>query len=289
MHIKAKGVAGVYLVALFFLSKGDSHMTQFIQMDMQILHNSALNSDEKIALALIMDRMKSSVQRSEFFDKQHQAHYVIYSVAELAQNLGVGSNTAVKILKKLAQLGLIIKQRVFSHATRIFLPTEKSESTQMLHSTTTKSQKVTSNQSTLNQNKYTDDTNDTQATVAEHIKSDALTVLGQGLIRKGGMPSRLVDILKVYAFGSREKLYTYASLIFKAKHWASKRASAYIDNAYSPFRFELNTLMTTALVHNIKTIIINAHKKAHNPNGYMMSSFMRLFEEQANAYLVNNA
>ncbi|KRM67575.1 hypothetical protein FD06_GL000726 [Apilactobacillus ozensis DSM 23829 = JCM 17196] len=260
-------------------------MTQFIQVETPILHNQALNSDEKLALSLIMDRMKSSVKRSEFFDRKRQAHYVIYSVDELAQTLNIGKNTAVKILKHLATLGLIIKQRVFSHATRIFLPdTKPSKNTQSLHSTITKSQKVTSNQNTFNQNKSTDDTNDTNNNV-EKLNHDALDTLAAGLVQQGGLPKRLVEILQVYAFGSRDKLYEYASLIFKAKHAVSKRASRFIENAYSPFRFEINHLLTEKLTASMQSIIVNANRKAHNPNGYIMRACMQLFDEQANAYL----
>ncbi|MCK8607688.1 hypothetical protein [Apilactobacillus ozensis] len=263
--------------------------TQYVELPVNILKDSRLNSDEKIAIALIMDRMKSSKQRAEFYDDKFQEHYVIYSIVELATTLGIGKNTAIKVLKHLEVAELIFKRRMFNQATRIFLAKPDKPENKL-----PKAPNVNSNQLNFNQKtKYTDDTNDTSDAQKlndeqQKIKQGEVDALADSLITQGSMPKRLVSLLKVYSFGDYKKLYEYAGVIYKAKNYVYQEAKRQLPNnlAYRALRFEFNDLLEMTLVKKIKNIIVNANRKASNVFGYIMQSLITIFEEQSNEYLM---
>ncbi|MEJ6349028.1 replication initiator protein A [Holzapfeliella sp. He02] len=283
-------------------------MTQFIQLNKSVLKNKELNSNDKLALSLLTDRMKSSVKRDNFFDKKQDDFYVIYTIDEMMEDLNLSKGTTVNIFKKLEKLGYIKKARCFNGATKIFLTEEETTVSSKIEPP--KVQKLESNHTNSNHTNYTNDTNDTwdvlediienkvkaephteevvekpKEEVSEIMKKDAVEVLGQSLT-ESGLPEPLVATLKTYAFNDSDKLYNYAGIIFKAKSVAKKNAERLIGPADAAFRFELNNFMTNKLTSDIKKIIITSQRVAKNKAAYIMRSLINLFEEQANAYLV---
>lgn len=273
-------------------------MTQFVQLETSILKSKDLNSDDKIALALLIDRMKSSVKREkQFFDKNYNDYYVIYTITEMMNDLSLSKGTTVKIFKKLEKLGYIIKRKFFNKATRLFIPQFTDNPQEDLKSSNfepSKVQNLDSNHTNLNHNN-TYDTYDTETDIekqnvtsfSKEIKYDELQVLSQTLIRTAALPESVVNILRAYSFGDADKMYKYAGMIFKAKNFAKKQAEKTLGAAYQAFRFESNQSINDALMAQLKTIIINANKKADNKSGYIMRSLINLFEEEANRYLIS--
>lgn len=261
-------------------------MNQFTKLYTTLKDDKNLNNDDRVCYSYLADRMQSSIQRSDFFDKVTQDYYVIYTIEEMINDLGVGKNTVIKCYQKLEKLGYLIKKRMFNGATKLFLPQfiheeETASNSQSLDSKPAKVYKLNSNQTDINQTKYTSETNDTQNT--DKYK-DEINILADSLIEKGGLSTSLVSTLSAYS-NNRADLYNYAGLIYKAKNKVAQRAIK-STNGISATRFETNNLLNQTLTDKIKTIIINAEHKAKNVNGYIMQSLISMFEEKTNEFMM---
>lgn len=255
---------------------------QFTKIYKTLKDDKNLNNDDRVCYSYLADRMQSSIQRNNFFDKVTQDYYVIYTIEEMINDLDVGKNTVIKCYKKLEKLGYLIKKRMFNGATKLFLPqlvNEEPETTHNYQSLDSKPAKVyisNSNQTNLNQNKYTNNTNDTEKT--------ELKILAQSLIEKGGLSEKIVSTLSTYS-KDRADLYNYAGLIYKAKNKVAQRAIK-ATNGYNATRLETNNLLNETLADKIQGIIISAEQKAKNKSGYIMRSLINIFEYKANEFMM---
>ncbi|GLB47624.1 hypothetical protein WR164_16030 [Philodulcilactobacillus myokoensis] len=268
-------------------------MEQFVKMSKSVLENNEMNSNEKIIFSLLYDRMKSSAKRPNFYDKKMNHYYVIYTINEMAKYLKLSRNTVINAYKNLEALGYIIKKKQFNGPSKIFIPSFKDES---LESKPSEVKNSNSNQNNFNhKNKYTSDTLVTEQIkkqkISNQFKDDNLDALGNALKEKGGLSKRVISVIKRYSFGSKRKLYQYASLIFKAKKVGYNQAISYNQtnpNNYAAFRFETNEYLQEQFEFKLKDIIINARDKAINFYGYIFSSLVDWFTTKADQFLQEN-
>ncbi|MHA8109923.1 hypothetical protein ACYATP_00030 [Lactobacillaceae bacterium Melli_B4] len=86
------------------------------------LIRNGIHGDKLVIYTLIYDRMQSSITRDAFYDKKVQRHYVIYTVKELADFIGISDRTVGKFIKELTEGGYLKIKRQFSKANKIFIP-----------------------------------------------------------------------------------------------------------------------------------------------------------------------
>lgn len=234
--------------------------TQFYKQ-YHVFEEAGLKPNEVSILTHLYDRMHLSIQNNNFYDKKYNGYFVIYTREEMAQRINLSMSTITRICKHLVKLGWIVLKQQFNAPNRVFLPHFILPKTHERHHEEPKSSKCDYNQTELNHtNQFTNDTDDTKPSPEKYQAADELDVLGDSLIEKGGLSPKLVNILKVYAFGSRQKLYEYAGLIFKAKNFVYQEAKR-CENGYGALRFEMNASINQQLTTKIKSIIINANKK----------------------------
>lgn len=245
---------------------------------------AGLSPNEQVALAYMYDRMELSDGNSNFYDNQHNAYYITYSRSELSELLNVSETTVSSIFKSLINKGWIIVKRRFNSTNRIFLP-------KLLKSKncTSKIQKFDSNYTELN---YTDkSTKDTKDTVnrVESSKNDnqyQIDALADSLINSAGMSEHTVNILKTFSFNDTDKLYNYASLLFKAKKCVFN-AHKDVSGINTSSRFETNETLNNELPKLLKTLIPNAERNAKNKTGYIFKGLYNFFEENFDEFLQN--
>ena len=256
-------------------------------------------------MSMLEDRMESSIQRPEFFDKKMGDHFVIYTREELSKKLGLNLGTITNMFKKLVNKGYLVIKHQFNGASKLFLPKfnhETSNDNVSSNFELPKSENFISNHRTKLNKQTTDNTNDTcsrtnspkdsnitQKPVVQKpdqnkvIKQAELDVIANSLVTKVHLPKQAVNIMKTFSFGDPKKLYAYAGLLFKAKSAVSKQAKS-IQNAQEALSFELNTDYQETLDTDLKRIIVLANKKTSQPDGYMMTSLMDMFQNKVNDY-----
>lgn len=274
----------------------------FIKVEMDYFKGSNLKgANEILTYSLLCDRMKASKNNKDFFDKKFGDSYIIFKREELAEYLDVTVKTVTKILKSLVKKGYLIVKHQFNAASKLFLPkfeNEKSTSMPVKEEITSPFGKnLPSNKSTLTNKQITDNTNDTCSRTNSPkdsnltqkpdqnkvIKQAELDVIANSLVTKVHLPKQAVNIMKTFSFGDPKKLYAYAGLLFKAKSAVSKQAKS-IQNAQEALSFELNTDYQETLDTDLKRIIVSANKKTSQPDGYLMTSLIDMFQNKVNDY-----
>ncbi|WP_261911741.1 replication initiator protein A [Lentilactobacillus hilgardii] len=274
----------------------------FIKVEMDYFKDSNLKgANEILTYSLLCDRMKASKNNKDFFDKKFGDSYIIFKREELAEYLDVTVKTVTKILKSLVKKGYLIVKHQFNAASKLFLPkfeNEKSTSMPVKEEITPSFGKnLPSNKSTLTDKYITDNTDNTSSqTISlkdsnitqkpdqnKVIKQAELDVIANSLVTKVHLPKQAVNIMKTFSFGDPKKLYAYAGLLFKAKSAVSKQAKS-IQNAQEALSFELNTDYQETLDTDLKRIIVSANKKTSQPDGYLMTSLIDMFQNKVNDY-----
>lgn len=280
-------------------------MKQFIKVSEDYFEDENLKGCEILLMSMLEDRMESSIQRPEFFDKKMGDHFVIYTREELSKKLGLNLGTITNMFKKLVNKGYLVIKHQFNGASKLFLPKFNHETSNDNVSSKfelPKSENFISNHRTKLNKQITDNTNDTcsetnsskdsnitQKPVVQKpdqnkvIKQAELDVIANSLVTKVHLPKQAVNIMKTFAFGDPKKLYSYAGLLFKAKSAVSKQAKS-VQNAQEALSFELNTDYQETLDTDLKRIIVSANKKTSQPDGYMMTSLIDMFQNKVNDY-----
>ena len=280
-------------------------MKQFIKVSEDYFEDENLRGCEILLMSMLEDRMESSIQRPEFFDKKMGDHFVIYTREELSKKLGLNLGTITNMFKKLVNKGYLVIKHQFNGASKLFLPKfnhETSNDNVSSNFELPKSEIFISNHRTKLNKQITDNTNDTcsrtnssknsnitQKPVVQKpdqnkvIQQAELDVIANSLVTKVHLPKQAVNIMKTFSFGDPKKLYAYAGLLFKAKSAVSKQAKN-ILNAQEALSFELNTDYQETLDTDLKRIIVSANKKTSQPDGYMMASLMDMFQNKVNDY-----
>ena len=275
-------------------------MKQFIKVNEDYFEDENLKGCEILLMSMLEDRMESSIQRPEFFDKKMGDHFVIYTREELSKKLGLNLGTITNMFKKLVNKGYLVIKHQFNKASKLFLPKFNHETNNDNVSSNfelTKSENFISNHRTKLNKQTTDNTNDTCSQTNSPkdsnltqkpdqnkvIKQAELDVIANSLVTKVHLPKQAVNIMKTFSFGDPKKLYAYAGLLFKAKSAVSKQAKS-IQNAQEALSFELNTDYQETLDTDLKRIIVSANKKTSQPDGYMMTSLMDMFQNKVNDY-----
>lgn len=280
-------------------------MKQFIKVSEDYFKDENLKGCEILLMSMLEDRMESSIQRPEFFDKKMGDHFVIYTREELSKKLGLNLGTITNMFKKLVNKGYLVIKHQFNGASKLFLPKFNHETSNDNVSSKfelPKSENFISNHRTNSNKQITDNTNDTcsrtnspkdsnitQKPVVQKpdqnkvIKQAELDVIANSLVTKVHLPKQAVNIMKTFSFGDPKKLYSYAGLLFKAKSAVSKQAKS-VQNAQEALSFELNTDYQETLDTDLKRIIVSANKKTSQPDGYMMTSLIDMFQNKVNDY-----
>lgn len=283
----------------------------FIKVEMDYFKDSNLKgANEILTYSLLCDRMKASKNNKDFFDKKFGDSYIIFKREELAEYLDVTVKTVTKILKSLVKKGYLIVKHQFNAASKLLLPkfeNEKSTSMPVKEEITSPFGKnLPSNKSTLTDKYITDntdntcsrtnsskDSNFTQKPVVQKpdqnkvIQQAELDVIANSLVTKVHLPKQAVSIMKTFSFGDPKKLYSYAGLLFKAKSAVGRQAKS-IQNAQEALSFELNEDYQETLDKDLKRIIVSANKKTSQPDGYMMTSLMDMFQNKVNDYCIDD-
>lgn len=279
-------------------------MKQFIKVNEDYFEDENLKGCEILLMSMLEDRMESSIQRPEFFDKKMGDHFVIYTREELSKKLGLNLGTITNMFKKLVNKGYLVIKHQFNGASKLFLPKFNHETSNDNVSSKfelPKSENFISNHRTKYRTKLnkqiTDNTNDTCSRTNSPkdsnltqkpdqnkvIKQAELDVIANSLVTKVHLPKQAVNIMKTFSFGDPKKLYAYAGLLFKAKSAVSKQAKS-IQNAQEALSFELNTDYQETLDTDLKRIIVSANKKTSQPDGYLMTSLIDMFQNKVNDY-----
>ncbi|WP_181398801.1 replication initiator protein A [Apilactobacillus micheneri] len=257
-------------------------MKQFIKFDVELRNDDRLNNDSRLAYAYLYDRMQSSIKHREFFDQKVNAYYVIYTVEEMIKDLGVSRNTVINVYKKLAELGYVIKKKVFNGATRFFLPHFHDDSAD------SKPSKVASgNSNHINSKHNTDKTAVTAGVNINHQNKtvnisefDLMQNVVDGLKAKAAFEPDLINTLVKYSENAH-CLYQYAQLIFKTKKASLKRAlkHGYIE-ARKALYFETNCHMQDNLAKTMRNLIIQTktNHKIHNKTAYIAQALYKFFD-----------
>lgn len=251
-------------------------MTQFIKINKDILSSSNLNANDKLIYSLLMDRLESSKQRTQFYDKEMKDYFVIYTIAELAEFLSVSPTTVVKSYKKLVSLGLLIKKTVFNGATKLFLPDHVIEETEVAKETNNddvitetgmpKLQKMSSNHTNLNQTDSTGETEDTKNVEFEILKNSINEI--------GGFDLRTTNIIASLSFNNYEEMHNIVGTIYKAKRNVLNKHKSF-KQAKSALTLESDNFKDLAEI--TKNILIHAnHSK--NKHGYIYKAFYNHFQ-----------
>lgn len=244
---------------------------QFIKLDTEILGCNDLTCTDKLIYSILCDRMDSSRKRQSFYDKERNDYYVIYTIDEMKDLLGISKTTVVNSYKRLSNLGYLTKVKLFSSATRLFLPKYS-----IPENDTPEFQKVESNHTnTKHTNKHK-----THKTPSH----DYFDAIAKSLIEKGGLSEHAVNMLKAYSFNNAKTLYNYASMIYKAKKRVVNEHKQ-VKGIISSTTLENNTELNSKLPSVIKQIIVLANHKAKNKNGYIYTALHNFFEEQVDSYL----
>lgn len=279
-------------------------MKQFIKVNEDYFGDENLKGCEILLMSMLEDRMESSIQRPEFFDKKMGDHFVIYTREELSKKLGLNLGTITNMFKKLVNKGYLVIKHQFNGASKLFLPKFNHETNNDNVSSNfelPKSENFISNHRTKLNKQTTDNTNDTcsrtnspkDSNITQKpdqnkvIKQAELDVIANSLVTKVHLPKQAVNIMKTFSFGDPKKLYAYAGLLFKAKSAVSKQAKS-IQNAQEALSFELNTDYQETLDTDLKRIIVSANKKTSQPDGYMMTSLMDMFQNKVNDYCIHD-
>ena len=279
-------------------------MKQFIKVNEDYFEDENLKGCEILLMSMLEDRMESSIQRPEFFDKKMGDHFVIYTRAELSKKLGLNLGTITNMFKKLVNKGYLVIKHQFNKASKLFLPKFNHETSNDNVSSKIelpKSENFISNHRTKLNKQITDNTNDTCSRTNSSkdsnltqkpdqnkvIQQAELDVIANSLVTKVHLPKQAVNIMKTFSFGDPKKLYAYAGLLFKAKSAVSKQAKN-ILNAQEALSFELNTDYEETLDTDLKRIIVSANKKTSQPEGYMMTSLMDMFQNKVNDYCIRD-
>lgn len=275
-------------------------MKQFIKVSEDYFEDENLKGCEILLMSMLEDRMESSIQRPEFFDKKMGDHFVIYTRAELSKKLGLNLGTITNMFKKLVNKGYLVIKHQFNGASELFLPKFNHETSNDNVSSKfelPKNENFISNHRTNSNKQITDNTNDTcsrtnspkDSNITQKpdqnkvIKQAELDVIANSLVTKVHLPKQAVNIMKTFSFGDPKKLYSYAGLLFKAKSAVSKQAKS-VQNAQEALSFELNTEYQETLDTDLKRIIVSANKKTSHPDGYMMTSLIDMFQNKVNDY-----
>ncbi|MCL0319400.1 replication initiator protein A [Apilactobacillus xinyiensis] len=248
-------------------------MEQFIKLDTSVLKNKKLNSDEKIVLSLLNDRMKSSMQRNDFYDTKKGAFYVIYTIDEIMDVINVAKATAVKILKKLENLGYVTKQKTYSRATKLFLPKFKFENTTSSEIEPTQVQNLESNQKTnqnLHNNTINTDTKNKNVILLDQIKQ-----WSKATKQKVGLTFSSIQAIQKFCKNNVEKCKHVVRLILNARNSVAK------DNrlAKQPVaQFESNQNIINGLAQQLEHIFSYAVKlPQNNYAGYITNALKAYF------------
>ena len=275
-------------------------MKQFIKVSEDYFEDENLKGCEILLMSMLEDRMESSIQRPEFFDKKMGDHFVIYTREELSKKLGLNLGTITNMFKKLVNKGYLVVKHQFNGASKLFLPKfnhetnndnvsskielPKNENFISNHRTKLNKQITDNTDNTYPETNSSKDSNLTQKPDQNKVIQQAeLDVIANSLVTKVHLPKQAVNIMKTFSFGDPKKLYSYAGLLFKAKSAVSKQAKS-IQNAQEALSFELNTDYEETLDTDLKRIIVSANKKTSQPDGYMMTSLMDMFQNKVNDY-----
>ncbi|WP_353486093.1 replication initiator protein A [Apilactobacillus xinyiensis] len=249
-------------------------MEQFIQLDVNVLRNTDLNSDEKIALSLLNDRMKSSVKRRSFYDDKKQAYYVIYPIDELRTAVNVSKGTAVKILKKLEKLGYVSKRKIYSQATRLFLPKFDIETYTISNSEPTEVQDLESNHRTNHKNIH-DNTVNTDVSVKFEPVVDHAQQWAESTQQKVGLTFSSIQAIQKFCKNNVEKCKQVVRLILNARNSVAK-ANSLVKQPVA--QFESNQNIINGLAQQLEHIFSYAVKLPQsNYAGYVTNALKAYF------------
>lgn len=246
---------------------------QFIKLDKKILENNELTVTDKLIYSILCDRMDSSRKRNSFYDKKHGNFFVIYTIDEMKDLLGLSKTPVVNSYKRLENLGLIKKLKSFNSATHIFLPNYVSP-----ENGTSEVHNVESNHTDT---KHTDITKDTKDTVDD----DRFNNLKQSLKEVGGFDDKTIGILSTYSFGSYDKLYELVGTIYKAKYAVLTK-----NKGVSGIKLALALDYSDYFkdMHKTAKYVILHAKSAKNYHGYIFAAFKQYFENAVNYYIAQN-
>ena len=277
---------------------------QFFKVKESNLNSDLKGGNEILIYSLLEDRMQASTKNKDFFSKKFNDYYVIYTRDVLAMKLGVNVSTITEVFKRLVKKGYLVMKHQFNGATKLFLPKFENETSPEANNDNVKREiqrpeigKPNSSRTPNSNKQTTDNTNDTCSRTNSQkdsnltqkpdqnkvIKQAELDVIANSLVTKVHLPKQAVNIMKTFSFGDPKKLYAYAGLLFKAKSAVSKQAKS-IQNAQEALSFELNTDYQETLDTDLKRIIVSANKKTSQPEGYMMTSLMDMFQNKVNDY-----
>ncbi|MHA8138686.1 hypothetical protein ACYATM_06620 [Lactobacillaceae bacterium Scapto_B20] len=237
---------------------------------------------EAFLLSKLEDRMRSSLKRKQFTDKD--GTFVIFTIDEIMKRLKIGRNKASDLLKSLVARGYVVKKRLFN-ATKLYLPKFVDESaedntettdvpeanSQSLESKPTKVCKSNSNHSHLNKKlNHRFNTVDTEDATEKRIEKWKQSVTGTSKI-----PVLAVEKILNYTKNDVNKAYKIIGLINKAKYNVSKSNNLGNDPIT---RYENNVNikreLPARLVH-----IFSYIKNARNESAYLMDALKTFFKD----------
>ncbi|MBZ2202270.1 MULTISPECIES: helix-turn-helix domain-containing protein [Lactobacillaceae] len=99
---------------------------QFVKLYQKWTKDSNLTLKDMVALALVTDRMESSVKDMRFYDYENKKYFVIYRFEQLAEDMHVSVSSAKRTMKSLAEKGYVFKKTRMNNnghrITKYFLP-----------------------------------------------------------------------------------------------------------------------------------------------------------------------
>ncbi|MFK5706189.1 hypothetical protein ACI3E1_07110 [Ligilactobacillus sp. LYQ139] len=234
-------------------------------------------------MTAIYDRMESSCQRPNFFDKTEQSYFVIYTVEELADTLNVGTSTIKRTMKSLIKAGWLYTKRLKSRANAIFISSPhrifNNESEQQTIMTPSNGSNRSLNQINFNQ------TNNKTINTAVNRKSDynhqvlsswqnQLHVLNT----KTGLPETALKLLTDFCNDNQAKFSHYVKSIFIAKAKIKTQFNNQ-DNVDQILTFETNPTLGLKVTRAINAACLNITRRGlQNGEAYFMTVMLNLFK-----------
>lgn len=270
-------------------------------------HNLSLA--EKAVLVELYDRMESSRKRKEFYDKEYNDYYVIYTVIELSSTLEISTSTVKKTLKSLVKKGWLTIKRFNHRNNLIFInsfkqansPSKENYNTEDIRNTSSKSShdanskdaemkcnrehslisspNQTNNNQTNNNidtiKSHRDQKNNSKELTPSVSKASKLNGLKYTLIHHVNLPEDAVEALFEVSDNKENQIRENVNILLQAKAIASKKNK-------TTLRFEESGQVQGSLGSRIMYIFNRAEKIAKNKVKYIKQSFINFFDEIIN-------
>lgn len=294
-------------------------MTQFIKFEKQLKFTKCMDNDTKLCYLYMKDRLSLSKTNKQFFDKDKQQFYIIYTIQEMRNDLNVGKDKVIQCYQQLVKFGLLEKKRVFNGATKLFLPQNNeslifrlpkfdfSESNKTYCINNDFVTKVTNDAAyPLEKNELSEKENESEIQVQKtklqtakpkpqihESKNDKdifteleITRMHNSLITEYGVPERVVNTFNKYSSNLND-FREFRRLLFQSKKTVIKEIERDIRDGYNydltDLNFESNQALRTDLSNKVLSIILGAFNKAKNNKdrayGLIFGAFKKVFRE----------